>query len=186
MATKSTVSKTSNRSKAKVSKKTKSRKAKSSKASKAKGTVKKKTRRDLSKCTGLQGRFFSKIKQEYHDIDYADKLSAKDADWMGRFMEEYLGARVNHEGPKVHKKLHTKKGRKKLFDPNNARNRDIYSQMRAQGRLHQGNTDVIIEDIQRQYMEAQDIENRLIDAIDLAREISDDLGDTVDDGDKTA
>lgn len=46
---------------------------------------------------------------------------------MSAFMEEWVGARLNHPGKKFHK---TRKDRKKVFDANNARNRDFMSKPR--------------------------------------------------------
>jgi hypothetical protein len=72
----------------------------------------------------LEKRFFSKAKQEYHDIDYVDQLSDKEKRWLNSFLEESLGARLNHPFKKIHK---SKKDRKQIFSANNARNRDIAS-----------------------------------------------------------
>ena len=75
---------------------------------------------------------FSKIKQELFDYDYLDKLDPKEAAWLSKFNEEYIGANLNHKG----KKLHTKKAqRRDCFGRNNARNRDIYAIKRATGML---------------------------------------------------
>jgi len=85
------------------------------------------------KYPGLNKNLFSKIKQEYFDIDYTDKLDTKELkEFMSKFNEEYLGANLNGNGKRLHK---TKKLRKDCFDMNNARNRDVYSVSRATGRL---------------------------------------------------
>jgi hypothetical protein len=139
------------------------------KAKRAKRKVVKKARkvprkkRDLTRYPGLEGRLFSKVKQEFHDIDYSHKLSAKEKDWLSRFMEEDLGARLNHSGTKLNKKKAQKKG---CFDRNNARNRDLYSLARASGKLSGDDPARAIESLQEEYYDAQDIEDRLIDAID--------------------
>lgn len=140
---------------------------------KRKATKKARKKRDVATYPGLDKTLFSKIKQEYHDLDYLSQLSPKEKDWMSRFMEEYLGAKNEHEGKSVHKKLNTKKGRKKIFDPNNARNRDIYSSLRAQGRLMFDDPGQFIEALQQEHYDAQDIEDRLIDEIDK-KKLSDD------------
>jgi hypothetical protein len=108
-----------------------SKKASSAKKAKRKKKV---TRRDKEKFPGLHARFFSKIKQEYHDIDYANQLSDKEKDFMSRFMDEWLGARLNHPGKKLHK---TKKERKMVYDANNARNRDVMSQGRVKASVEE-------------------------------------------------
>lgn len=81
-------------------------------------------RRDRKQYPGLSPGNFSKAKQQQHDIDYAHLLSDKDKDFMSRFMEEWVGARLNHPGKLINK---GKTVRKKIYDANNARNRDIMS-----------------------------------------------------------
>lgn len=125
--------------------------------------------RDKIRNVGLDGRKFSKIKQEYHDLDYIDQLSPEEKNWMSRFMEEYLGARVKHSGKKVHKDLRTKAGRKRLYDANNARNRDMYSLARATGLLNDADPGEAIEAIQFEHYNAHQIEDKLIDQIDESR-----------------
>lgn len=89
-------------------------------------------KRDTLKNPGLNKGMFSKIKQEVFDYDYLDKLNPKEAAWLSKFNEEYIGANLNHKG----KKLHTKKAqRRDCFGRNNSRNRDIYSIKRATGML---------------------------------------------------
>lgn len=148
--------------------KAKKRQSPKKKAAKpAKRKAKKKTSiRDKIRYVGLDGRKFSKIKQEYHDLDYVDQLTDAEKDWMSRFMEEYLGARVKHKGKKIHKGLNSKAGRKKLFDANNARNRDMYSLARATGLFSEEMPGNAIEALQREHYDAQDIENRVIEEID--------------------
>ena len=113
----------------------KTKKKKNSKDKKKTKPAKKKItkKRDKASYPGLVKNLFSKKKQEYHDIDYADKLNDKQKKMLSQFMEEWLGARLNGESKK---KFHsTAKRRKQVYDMNNARERDIYSLMRATGRL---------------------------------------------------
>lgn len=51
---------------------------------------------------------------------------------MSNFMQEWLGANLKDGTSKMHK---SKKQRKKVFDMNNARNRDIISNAKAGGLL---------------------------------------------------
>jgi hypothetical protein len=90
---------------------------------------KKKTVRNSKKLPGLEKRFFSRKKQEYHDIEEYIKTidDPKVLRWMNNFIEEWLGARLNHPGRKFHK---SKKNRKRVFDANNARNRDMMSEFK--------------------------------------------------------
>lgn len=124
---------------------------------------------------GLDKTYFSKVKQEFHDIDYTKELNDKQKAFLSTFMEEELGARLNHKGRILNK---SKKQRKRVFDANNARQRDVYSQLRAQGRLFFGNTTEVIERWQEMYndpdadaVELQQIE----DQEELTREEFNDL-----------
>lgn len=93
---------------------------------------KKPTRYSQTKNVGLKKEFFSRIKQEYHDIDYCDKLSDKEKDWLSRFMQEDLGANFSHKGGKIYR---SKRDRKACYDRNNARQRDIYGIAKATGKV---------------------------------------------------
>lgn len=154
------ISKRQTRSKSKKRKSTPKKKV-----SKVKRKVKKKTlkARDKIRNVGLDGRKFSKVKQEYHDIDYVDKLSDKDKAWLSSFMEEDLGARFNHPGKKIYRK---KADRIASFRRNNARQRDMYSLAKATGLINDGEPGEAIEALQMEHYDAQDIENRIIEAID--------------------
>lgn len=79
---------------------------------------------------GLIKKNFSKIKQEYHDIDYIDQLGEKEKAYLSKFMFEELGA--NLQDTKFNK---SKKNKKRVFDANNSRNRDIWSIHKALGRI---------------------------------------------------
>lgn len=89
-------------------------------------------KRDKVKTPGLRKDKFSKIKQEYHDIDYVDQLTEEEAQWLNNFMEEDLGARLNHPGKKVYRK---KKDKRACYQRNNERNRDLYSANKVVGTL---------------------------------------------------
>lgn len=92
---------------------------------KKRASKKKKTTRSEAKLAGLEKRFFSKAKQVQHDLDYINQIDdPKVLEWMNNFMEEWVGARLNHPGKKFHK---SKIDRKKIWDANNARNRDVMS-----------------------------------------------------------
>lgn len=88
--------------------------------------------RETSKLAGLNKRYFSKVKQEFHDIDYTDQLNPKEKEFLSAFMEEKLGARFNHSGKKLHK---SKSSKREIYKENNARQRDTYAQGRATGRI---------------------------------------------------
>jgi len=92
--------------------------------------ARKETRRDRDSHSGLKKRFFSRIKQEFFDLDYIHLLDDAAQDFLSHFMNEWLGA--NTKDAKYHK---TKKDKKRVNDANNARNRDIYANKRAAGAM---------------------------------------------------
>ena len=144
------VRKKSSKRKCKASPKKAQKKVSASSSKKGKRTAKKKTiqkkakrapvkrarrksRRDGARYPGLEGRFFSRIKQEYHDIDYADKLNHEEKVWMSSFYEEDLGANFGHPGQKIYKNSNPK--RKASYRRNNYRNLDLYGQAKVQGKV---------------------------------------------------
>jgi hypothetical protein len=118
------------------------------KVKKKAGTKKKKTIRDKNRFSALEKRFFSRVKQEYHDFDYIDKLGDKDKSILNSFIEESLGARFNHDGKKIYK---SKTKQREIFNENNSRQRDLYSLLKAQGRLMDVPTDRAIHEWQEKY-----------------------------------
>lgn len=112
-----------------------------------------KSRRDGVKYPGLEGRFFSRVKQEYHDIDYAHKLNEKEKAWMNSFMEEDLGANFDHPGKKIYKNSNPK--RKASYRRNNYRNLDMYGQAKVQGKV----VDTKVEDALDEQFETDLIES---------------------------
>jgi hypothetical protein len=105
--------------------------------------------RETSKFAGLNKRYFSKVKQEFHDIDYSDKLSYKEKEFLSSFMEEILGARFNHNGKKLNK---TKSSKREIYNENNARQRDTYAQGRATGRMVDIDPEVAMSVWQERYI----------------------------------
>jgi len=96
--------------------------------SKITGKQNKKTARHS---TGTEKNYFSRIKQEFFDIDYWNKLTKKEKDYLAQFMHEFLGANLDQENP-IHDK---NKYAKDIYNSNNSRNRDIYARTRAGGML---------------------------------------------------
>jgi len=119
---------------------------------------------DKVKNVGLDPRRFSKIKQEFHDIDYADKLDPETRDWMSRFMQEDLGARLNHPGKKIYRK---KKDKLECYRRNNKRNFDMFSIAKATKMVNQDDLNDFITNLQEtQGKTASDIEDELIAELD--------------------
>lgn len=130
---------------------------------------KNKKKRDQARNKGLDKRFFSKVKQEYHDIDYADQLSAEEKDWLSRFQEEDLGANFKHkDGGEVIYKEH--KDRLKSYNRNNARNRDIYGLKKAAGMITDVDPKRAIEQRQEASYDDGSYEDALIAEIDAKKE----------------
>ena len=99
--------------------------------------------------------------EEIQDIDYLHKLNDKEKAWLNNFMEEYVNANMQHEGKKFHK---TKKSRKKVYDKNNARNRDAFTQSKIRNNLN-------YYDTIHQVDGTENLENRMILEYDLKNNI---------------
>ncbi len=132
-------------------------------------TVKtKKTRRSKHKYPGLVKQYTNKIRREYLDQDYIEKLSPDEKQWLSNFNEEWLGANFDHEGELLHK---TKEERREIYGRNNSRNRDLIGQMNAQNKLLA--TDKIKEMLEKEELNQQvnpaNIEDALVDLIDMKK-----------------
>lgn len=121
------------------------------------------TVRETVKHAALNPRFFSKIKQEYHDLDYVDQLSAKDKAWLASFMEETLGARFNHNGKKL---IKSKTKKRQIYSENNARQRDVTSIGKAIGGYIDLDPEAVIEHLQNKML------GENIQAIDFHEEMT--------------
>lgn len=130
-----------------------------------KGKRKKKTNRSKAKYPGLEKRFTSRIRQEYLDYDYLDKLSDKDKEWLNNFTEEYLGANFKHPGKKMHKR---KREQRELYNNNNARNRCAYGTSKVTGSVINYDFNELHELIEGQQSvnETNYLEEALIEFID--------------------
>lgn len=123
--------------------------------------------RKRTKYPGLDKKVHPKVRQDYLDIDYADKLSDKEKEWLSNFNEEYVGASFTHKGKSLHR---TKKARKDCYDRNNARNRDVFALAKANGRLEG------INELTGEYNKAVDlnpntVEDAVIEVIDFKKSL---------------
>lgn len=85
-------------------------------------------------------RYTSRVRREYLDnLEYVDKLSEKEKEWLNNFNEEYLSANFNHPGKKLHK---TKAKRREIYGMNNAKNRDALAIAKASNSVRYGNKDI--------------------------------------------
>lgn len=74
----------------------------------------------------------TKIRNDFSDMDYIEKLDETSLSFLKAFNREYYNADFKHK----HKKLHTsKKLKKSVYDLNNQKNRDIYALLKCRGRL---------------------------------------------------
>ncbi len=140
---------------AKANKESKRKKSTPSKKNKPTGAA---SARKADKLAGLKPRFFSRVKQEFHDIDYADSLPQKAQEFLSSFQEESLGARFNHSGKKHYK---TKASKRKIYNENNARQRDVYSVYRAAGRMVDIDPEIAIQIWQENHVD-YDYEERML------------------------
>jgi hypothetical protein len=99
-----------------------------------KTVLKKINRRNQTKYPGLKPQYNLKVRQEeIEDIaSYVGKLNSKEKEWLNSFVEEEINANFNHSGRKINK---TKTAKREIYNRNNARNRDIFSRAKAQGKL---------------------------------------------------
>lgn len=149
---------------AKKRKKSPAKKTQKRKVAKKRGPKKKRgtTRKDASRHSGLDKKFFSRIKQEYFDIDYIDQLSEKEKEWLSSFMEEDLGARFQHNGKKIYRR---KSDARKSYTRNNARNRDQYGIAKATGKAVDVHPDQAFQYWEENYID-NDYEDKLADSIE--------------------
>lgn len=153
-----------------------------------------KPKRDKIKHASLNPKYNSKIRQEYIDMDYIDKLDdtikncklpngkkVTEKEYMSIFMSEWNNAGVGkQENARSNAFERSKKRVKESTDRNNQRNNDTWGKMRAQGMgyLH---TDKQLEtqlNLNRELNGLNTVEDAMIDALDNAKE----LADTADDG----
>ena len=80
-----------------------------------------------------------RVRAEYNDFDYAQKLSPEDRAWLAQFAGEYYGAAIDVKKDKsrpfktaIHQTMDQVK---KARDANNHRNNDVYGANRANGLL---------------------------------------------------
>lgn len=110
-----------------------------------------------------------RVRAEFIDYDYKEKLSEKDHDWLAKFNSEYYGASVGYnpetgraKAGQLHKKRDQIKG---IYDDNNRRNNDVQGVTRVNRLL--SDVDSEIKNRDGWYVfDAQKQENALIDDID--------------------
>jgi len=133
---------------------------------------KRKTRRQNVKNPSLKARYNSKIRQEYIDMDYIDKLSDDEKAWMNDFMSEWNNASVGKQAEAEQNRFHkTAKEVKECTDRNNARNVDIYGVAKAKGMISKLDFEATQEIIEKkQQIGSNFTEDSMIDMLDNHRE----------------
>ena len=146
--------------------------------------MKKKSKRTQSKWPALNPQVNLKIRREELEIDYLDKLSNSEKDWLNRFSEEDINTNFDHPGDRIYPKEYITKIRKndgktirldkhknRAETRNNKRNCDALARGTG-GRLkleHERNAIFSIE--QNRSTNYGEIEDAIIERIDLQREI---------------
>lgn len=106
------------------------------------------------------------LKSRYDEISdmqsYMHLLTEKEKDWLNRFAAEEVNANLNHEGKRLNP--NTKKNRSRIYHKNNARNRDVYTQAKSQGKA------LFIEDV---FNTEEELNEKLKDAFNLHDEGND-------------
>lgn len=92
--------------------------------------VQKKKNKKEEKKWGLEFNVFNRGIKQYLDIDYVNKLSPEEKEFLNNFVQTYYNnvfPKKSKKGPKTN--MFDKAGiaRKEIFDQTNARNRDIYT-----------------------------------------------------------
>lgn len=91
-----------------------------------------KKKRDTVKYPGLEKKVNTKVRQEYLDQDYVNKLNDKEKEFLSNFNEEYYGGNFKHKGKKLHR---NKESRRKCYNRNNSQNRCGFGTAKAKGGL---------------------------------------------------
>jgi hypothetical protein len=116
------------------------------------------SRRDKIKYKNLNPSYNLRSRSELLDYDYLDKLNDKEKAFLDKFSKEFIGASFEKEDKKKKgkrrklKNLHQSEAHiKSCYDANNARNRDVLTRAKAQGKAD------YIEDIVSNEYELNDL-----------------------------
>jgi hypothetical protein len=156
---------------------------------------KKISRRKLAKNPALAKMYNSKIRQEYIDLDYIDKLDdtkkicklpngtmVTELEYMNIFMSEWNSGGVGKQSEAKKNKLHrTAELVKDCTDRTNGRNRDSYSIAKATNTLYYAEDiikDMKINDRDDLMDGINEMEDAIINALDHAKETGNTSGDT--------
>jgi hypothetical protein len=99
--------------------------------------AKKKSKRTLK--DSLNPAKMPRVRREFVDADYLDKLNIEELEWYSKFTDEYIGANIK-KSKKTNRVLtrhlhRTNEQAKSVFDSNNRRNNDVYGVTKINGLL---------------------------------------------------
>lgn len=151
---------------------------------------KRKTKRSSVKHASLIPRYNSRIRQEYLDLDYVDKLDNKaencklpdgrmvtELEYMSLFMKEWNNAGVGAQSKAEDNAFHrTAKDVKECTDRNNHRNNDEFGVARARNLLYRLNPKALenyIEETENQ-VHYNYVEDAMIELLDSEKETEED------------
>lgn len=130
---------------------------------------KKLPRRKKVKRPSLNKQYTSRVRQEYCDYDYLDKLSEEELDFLNDFNSEYYNASVGTQADagKDNRFMKSAKEVKESQHTNNQRNRCIYGKAKAYKKLVNADNKEIDEivDIEKD-ANYNYVEDNLIELID--------------------
>lgn len=156
---------------------------------------KKKNRYNSTRNVSLKKEYNTKIRQEYIDLDYLNKLDdtkktcklpdgsmVTELEYMGVFMKEWNSGGVGKQKEAKNNKIHrTAKEVKNCTDRTNERNRDQYGIARAQHLIHTYDNETLAEFIdQGNKYSTNDIEDAIIDLLDQMKKASNSGSNTDD------
>lgn len=128
----------------------------------------KRTKRSKIKHPALKPKYNSRVRQEYLDYDYLDKLNEEELNWLNKFTAEWNNAEIKEGDPNA---IHDySKHKKEIFDRNNARNRDLYGHVKnkvANTKLL--NYDNVINMVEEEYsrgVNPENVENAFAEYLD--------------------
>ena len=131
---------------------------------------KKKTKRKNTRWPALNPQVNLKIRKDELEIDYLDKLSDKEKDWLNKFNEEYVnGSFEKKKKNRLHK---TKKAELECYKRNNDRNNDVLAKGKVKGVLLEEKKVFNQLEVRSLSTNNHDVENSLIEKIDLDAELN--------------
>lgn len=133
-----------------------------------------KSKRSRAKNPNLNPKLNSRVRQEYLDYDYLDKLNEEELAWLNKFTGEYNnGSVVLDENKQLDpaNNLHQDPAHKKqLFDKNNFQNRDMFGLVNGKvgptKLLNYEDAHNVVEEYFQGAVDPRNLENAYINFID--------------------